>query len=523
MAKVEQTNSGKLILVAMGDIESMGCRALHAYLKDKGVDIEVVFLKDRVGNEVPEINDSDINVLLKTLAEMGPALVGLSFFSGMLGDAVRITKRVQNELKLPVLWGGIHAIVRPEESVSIADAVCIGEGEEALLDFFQRFMNNGNYEETPGFWVRRDGTIYRNDHRPLIQDLDLIPQNDYEDEGKTFVRNDGSVYVGEPFFDGTGRSGYFQTSFFIQASRGCPYDCTYCSNSALKRLKTSGNRYFRTKSVANTISELQYAKKKFPKLKDISFRDEIFAFSGENLVIFCKEYKEKIGLPFRSDLFPTQINEERLGLMAEAGLYYLNTGIQSGSYRVRKDVFGRDTSDELLLSKAHILRAAGIAVAYDIISDNPWEKEADRKEAIEFLLQLPTPFDMRVFSLCHLPETQLTLRGIEEGVFTANEVEGYNDKSRTNWRMMLNREKSPAEMHWNLALSLVSKSFVPRGLIRHVYYSKFWRGHLGLLNTLVKVMNILKTGLKGVEYLFKGKINLAYIRTSWRNAINVNR
>lgn len=507
----------------MGDIESMGCRALHAYLKNKGIDIEVVFLKDRVGNEVPDIHEGDIDILLSTLAGMDPALVGLSFFSGMLGDAVRITERVRNEMGLPVLWGGIHAIVRPEESLGFADAVCTGEGEEALLDFYERFVNDGNYEETPGFWVNRNGTAYRNDYRPLIQDLDLIPPNDYEDEGKVFIRNDGTVYVGEPFFDGTGRSSYFQTSFFIQASRGCPYDCAYCSNSALKQLKTSGSKFFRTKSVARTISELQYAKQKFPKLKDISFRDEIFAFSGENLVTFCREYAKEIGLPFRSDLFPTQVNEERIGLMAGAGLYYLNTGIQSGSYRVRKEVFRRNTTDELLLSKAHLLKAAGIGVAYDIITDNPWEQEDDRDEAIEFLLKLPTPYDMRLFSLCHLPETQLTLRGLEDGTLSPEDVEGFNIKSRTNWRMMLNREKSPEDMHWNLTLSLLPKAFVPRGLIRHVYYSTFWRGHLGLLNSLVRAANILKTGFKGIEYLIQGKINLAYIRTSWKNVINTTR
>lgn len=518
-----KTSSSKIILVSMGEIESIGCRALHAYLKDKGIDIELIFLKDRIGNEIPDIHDSDIETLLGVIREKDPALVGLSFFSGMFRDAVRITERLQDELKLFVLWGGIHAIVRPEESMDTADAVCIGEGEEALVDFFQRFVHGGRYEESPGFWVRRDGVIHRNEHRLLIQDLDTIPQNDYEDQDKTYIRNDGTVYLGEPYFDDTGRSRYFQSSFFVQATRGCPYDCTFCSESALKKLKTPGYKYFRTKSISRTIDELLHAKKKFPNLKDVGFRDEIFAYSGESLVTFCREYKEKIGLPFRTNLHPRQITEERIQPMVEAGLYELHTGIQSGSYRVRNEVFDRNTSDELLLKVASIVKATKITAAYDIITDNPLETEDDRDDSIEFLLQLPLPYDLRLFSLCHFPETRLTAQALEEGIITYEDVEGYDDKSKTNWRMKLNKNESSGELHWNLTLSLLSKSFIPRGLIRHIYYSEFWRRNLGLLKLLVRITNIVKTTMKGIEYLFKGKIDLAYVFTQWRDVFNLSK
>lgn len=526
MTQADHATSNRMILVSMGDIEASGCRCLRAYLKDKGIDTEVIFFKDRGGNEVPDISDGDIDTLVNTIREKNPALVGLSLFSFMSNDAARITRRLQDELNLFVLWGGIHAIVEPEESLRIADAVCIGEGEEALVDFFQRFVGDGNYEETPGFWVRRDNQIHKNEYRLLIQDLDTIPMSDYEDEGKTFIRNDGTVYVGEPFFDGTGRSSYFQSNYFIQAARGCPYDCAYCTESALKKLKTKGHKYFRTKSISRTIDELLYAKKKFPKLRDIGFRDEVFAYSGENLVTFAKEYKEKIGLPFRTSLYPRQLTEERIRVMAAAGLYELHTGIQSGSYRVRKEEFDRGISDETLLAIADIAKATGIRTVYDIIVDNPWEKEEDRDESIEFMLKLPLPLELRVFSLCHFPQTRLTIRALEEGIITADEIEGHDDKSRKNWRTILNKKKSSEEVHWNLTLTLLSKSFIPRRLIRHIYYSGFWRTHLGLLEFFVKGTNTLKTVARGISYVFQGKINAeyaVYLLTHWRSAINVNR
>lgn len=511
-----------IVLISLCEIESLGVRSLHSFLKEKGVNVKIIFLKDRIMNDIPDILETDIAALITLLGEINPSLVGVSFFSGIYQDTVRITERIQKELGKFVIWGGIHAIVKPEESIRTADAVCSGEGEYSLLDFYQRYISKGNYYETPGFLVKHNGQIYRNPLCHLVEELDSIPMSDFSDANKYYIRNDGSIYEGEPFFDNRGRSQYFQSSYFIQATRGCPFNCTYCSESALKEAKLKTDKRFRIRSVKGVINELVNVKKIFPDLKEIGFRDDIFPFYGKNLEEFCKEYKENVSLPFRTHLHPNLINEKTINALADSGLLEIKTGIQSGSERVRKEVFNRKTSDAHLLKVANIMNRSGVKVMYDIILDNPWETEEDRDQGIEFLLKIATPYDLRLFSLCYFPGASLTNRALAEGLIDETQVDGADDKGKNQWRMTLDRERSITSLHWALTLSLLSKPFIPRSLIRYIYHSKFLRKHTHILSSFVTICNVIKTGQRGMSMLSKGKINLEFVKTQWRNAIKIN-
>lgn len=55
-------------------------------------------------------------------------------------------------------------------------AVCIGEGEGAIQDIVQCLGDGGNIDRIPNLWVRRpDGSVARNEVRPLIENLDSLP------------------------------------------------------------------------------------------------------------------------------------------------------------------------------------------------------------------------------------------------------------------------------------------------------------------------------------------------------------
>ena len=65
-------------------------------------------------------------------------LVGITLMTQYYDAGVQISQRLKAKIKAPIIWGGIHPTVRPEESLNHADIVCIGEGEMALLELIQK-------------------------------------------------------------------------------------------------------------------------------------------------------------------------------------------------------------------------------------------------------------------------------------------------------------------------------------------------------------------------------------------------
>ena len=71
-------------------------------------------------------------------------LVGISLMSNFWDNAIQITRKVKQNHNIPVVWGGTHPTVRPDECLDHADMVCIGESEEAMIELTRK-MEKGEY------------------------------------------------------------------------------------------------------------------------------------------------------------------------------------------------------------------------------------------------------------------------------------------------------------------------------------------------------------------------------------------
>ncbi len=512
----------RIVLVSLYGFEALGVRAIHAYLKERGADVRIVFFKDRLMNEMAPLTDREIDGLVELLSDLRPTLVGISLFSALFDDVAEITARVKEKLAVPVIWGGYHPTIVPEECIQVADMICIGEGEEPMWELYSRMAAGQSYDDIRNLWIRHEKRIIRNELRPLIQDLDSLPFFDYSDDDK--YRFDGQrLAQGDPFNYRDGRGSHFQTHYVVQTARGCPFRCSFCSNSILRSIVADKGPYIRQRSVKRVIEELAYARQRFPRLKQITFWDEVFVLNRKWLEEFAREYRQKIGLPFKCSLHPNTITPQVLALLTEAGLTDLVMGIQSGSERVRREVFDRPTPGDKLRRAFAAIHDSGIVPSYDLIVDNPYETQADKDESLEFLLDIPRPYDLRIFSLTHLPSTALTERALQDGIITEFEVEGHNRKALAQWRMTLDHARGKESLFWNSIVSLLPKRFVPKGLIQWMYRSAFLREHPRIVAILATVANFLKTGLSAVELLLSGKIDWSYIKTQWRSALRVAR
>ena len=130
------------------DVSAFGVRSLSAFLKQKGINVRNIFLsggvekyryrKDYLYRYDKKLIDEVIDLC------KGSDLVGISLMTNYFERAIQITSEIKFATDLPVIWGGIHPTVMPEECIKYSDMVCIGidkkYGRRAKLYGCKKYM-----------------------------------------------------------------------------------------------------------------------------------------------------------------------------------------------------------------------------------------------------------------------------------------------------------------------------------------------------------------------------------------------
>ena len=159
-------------------IVAHGARQLSACLKAKGHAAQLIFLPLPHHEDLSEYEPAVLKQLIKLLR--GTDLVGISSMAISSHRAKQVAEAVKQAKVAPVIWGGIYATTCPEKCLQAADMVCIGEGEDAILELAEKFSRQEDYLSTRNLWFKQDGRIVRNPLRPLKDNLDDLPFADYE-------------------------------------------------------------------------------------------------------------------------------------------------------------------------------------------------------------------------------------------------------------------------------------------------------------------------------------------------------
>ncbi|MFA6593813.1 MAG: radical SAM protein [Candidatus Buchananbacteria bacterium] len=395
------------------DISALGARYLSSYLKSHGREVAILFLSKPHG----ELETADelwqINNLVK---KYQPDLVGLSLMSNHFFRAKNITMAIKKSFpSLPIIWGGIHPTIDPENCLKYADLVCVGEGESALL----QLTENNNWLDyrrvnIPGLWYRDGDQIVSGGKSVLVENIDELPFPDYDFSDHYIIHQGELLAMTESIF----RQYYpaARGDHRLLSSRGCPHACAYCCNSVFRNIYSGV--FLRKRSVDQLIAEMKAIKEKFPFIHSFKIMDDSFAVNDLNWINeFNRLYKTEINLPFFCLASPTTIDAVKLELLVDAGLETIQIGLQSGSDRVNQEVYLRYAkSDQFLAAMALLDKYRGkLHVIVDVILDNPYENEADLLSTIAVLNQIKKPFHLSLFSLTFYPGTELYRRAIADG------------------------------------------------------------------------------------------------------------
>jgi radical SAM superfamily enzyme YgiQ (UPF0313 family) len=312
--------------------------------------------------------------------------------------------------------GGVHATLNPESCIQDPfDAVCEGEGERALNELCNQLREGRRPEAIPGLWFRRGGEVEHNAPEPFMDALDELPFPDR--------------HMWEPWL----ASDAAPPSVLL--SRGCPFNCTYCCNHALKRV--ADGPYVRHRSPGNIVAEIDALVREDPGIGRINLLVESFTVDIPWALALCRvleEYNERRAdaLAFQTNvrIVPNADPEALLSAMGRANFTNVSIGLESGSERIRSEVLNRHYGNETVERWVDATRANGIKVSFFNLVGVPGETREDFQETIAINRKcLPDSQLLSIFS--PYPGTVLHQRAVEGGLIP-DDFDTENERCRAN-------------------------------------------------------------------------------------------
>lgn len=326
------------------------------------------FLRSRIGSIELRATDGLLKGMDGTLAEIRsfrPDILCVSFYTGVALGAYELISKARKDLAhLKVIVGGPHASALPHEPLtgSSTDIVVRGEGEETLYELVRLVMDSGRLDRSDlrkiqGIaFMDYGGTFVQTSPRRPIPDLDtipfpawdLLPVRDYR--------------------------GYFlykrAPEYPVLFSRGCPFDCTFCSNQQWRLSKP----FVRVRSPKNVVDEMEELQKRFGIKEICNVADELNNDIKTGVEI-CKEIRRRgLDITWKTQLRADRLPEELAKAMTEAGCWEVNLGIESGNQStldgIRKHITVAQVESACALLRKYNIKVLGLFMLFNV-----WERD----------------------------------------------------------------------------------------------------------------------------------------------------
>ncbi len=368
MSNINQLNSqsknAEVLLVFPGKY-----RAPNAQFPLSLLHVASPLLREGFGVKILDMRVDDF----QTFKVGNPVFVGISaIHDSQIPYGIEFAKKVRIESpKSPIVWGGVHPSLLPEQTLAsqYVDIVIRGEGEPIIAELANRIRFNKPLDGVAGLSYKFEGTI-KNTPDPSLINLDSVPID---------LPYDLLHLEKYPPF----RAGRFH----VLTSRGCPHGCSYCYNSDFNKRK------WRAKSARRVLDEIEFILKKFPNVKIIDPVDDNFFVDRKRVEDICRGILErKIKVNWRADCrfdYLSTYDRQFIELLQQAGCIELDFGGESGSERVQV-LSGKDvTPSQMIKSVMNLgIWAPKIEPYVSWMSGLPTETEEDLRKTFDLIDEL---------------------------------------------------------------------------------------------------------------------------------------
>jgi anaerobic magnesium-protoporphyrin IX monomethyl ester cyclase len=343
---------------------NLGMAILAAILEKKGYAVKILDAFSL------SLNNQQI---IEYVKKVNPKIIGISSVTANFGQAMDILEAIKaTDQQIITIYGGPHVTIMPDSVLKSknVDYIVLGEAEKTIVELIGHLLHKkGDLENIKGIGYKdNEGKIKLTSGRDFIKDIDDIPMPAYHLLPMDSYRAYGWLDLGRKFCS-------------MITSRGCPFQCTYCTSS-----KIFGYRW-RYRSVENVFKEIMLLYNKYG-IRHIYFQDDEFTVNHQRVLDICNKIIEnKLDLVWECLTRVSHVDEELLKKMGEAGcksiLYGIECGYQEGIDKINKKITLEQAIDAVRLSKKY-----GISPKVTFMMGFPWEGKEEIKKTISFAKKL---------------------------------------------------------------------------------------------------------------------------------------
>lgn len=328
---------------------NLGILYLIASLRKNITNLSIIYIRGYLDHEQQ----------LSIIKEFQPDLYGISFTSVYASLSYKTLKAVRDEFpSILLVCGGPHPTAQPKDvfANSPANVCCIGEGEETIVELVRTYRDGGSLEQVNGIAYKNGKKVQINPYRPLIKKLDTIPFPAWD-------LIDTNEYLGRRKYRG-------YPSSIIQTSRGCPFNCTFCSNPVWKQQKP----WLRKRSPKNIAAEVKILYKR--GVREIYIHaDEMNPDLDWSIEVFNELADLELhDLYLQANLRVRPINDALAEAMKRANCWLVHLGLESGNQRIL-DAIHKKISVENFFESCRILRSYNITIFAFCMFYQIWEEK----------------------------------------------------------------------------------------------------------------------------------------------------
>ncbi|HEY7335215.1 MAG TPA: radical SAM protein [Bryobacteraceae bacterium] len=362
----------------------LGLISLISVLEGGGHEGLLVDPKVEVSRGRLKLDEDLYRLLARQILQQRPDAVGFTSLGCNFICTVKVAAYLRRwEPDLPILLGGPHATVLAAEILNRFpqfDAIVRGEAERKILPLLE-CLPKREFLRAPGISFRLRGTVWNTPGDEVIEDLDALPVPAYS---RYPIRDLGL------------------RSLRVDAGRGCPFQCTFCSTASFF------GRKYRLKSAARLVAEMDFLNRAYG-ISDFSLTHDLFTVNRHKVAEFCHAVAGR-GYTWKCSARMDCVSQELLELMGAAGCRSIYYGIEAGSERMQK-ISKKHLDLRLFAPTLDFTARAGMSATVSFITGYPEEQHADQRATLDLIgasIRRETPLlNVQLHLLTPEPGTEL--------------------------------------------------------------------------------------------------------------------